>query len=74
MKPNTISTSPAVIAAALLTGCMTTMPGAMKATTSQLDGERRVQVEPGWIKTSAFGGDTKLGGFWSDKSPTNLNL
>src|SRR5262245_6360025 len=51
------------------------MPGSVKVTTSNLDGERQVKVTPGWLKGDRLLEATpKLGGFWSDKSPTNFML
>jgi hypothetical protein len=50
------------------------MPGSVKVTTSKLDGERQVQVEPGWLKGDDLFGTLKLGGFWTDKSPTSFML
>ena len=51
------------------------MPGSVKVTTSKLDGERQVQVTPGWLKGDRLLEATpKLGGLWSDKSPTNFTL
>jgi hypothetical protein len=57
--------------------CLTTdaaFPGSVRETTSKLDGERQVAIEPAWLKTASISGDTKLGGVWSDKSPTNFFL
>jgi hypothetical protein len=51
------------------------MPGSVKVTTSKLDGERQVQVTPGWLKGDRLLETTpKLGGFWSDKASTNFTL
>jgi hypothetical protein len=51
------------------------LPGAVKVTTSKLDGERQVQVTPGWLKGDTFLSTTpKVGGFWSDKSPSIFTL
>jgi hypothetical protein len=42
-------------------------------TTSKIDGERQVSVVPGWLKGSGFLSTSFLiGGFWSDKFPTNF--
>ena len=44
-------------------------------TTSKIDSERQVQVIPGWLKGSGFLSTSFLiGGFWSDKSPTNFTF
>ena len=51
------------------------MPGSVKVTTSKLDGEQQVQVEPGWLKGEKMSDrPPKLGGFWSGKSATNFTL
>lgn len=50
-------------------------PGSVRVTTSKLDGERQVQVEPGWLKgEKLLDKPPKVGGFWTDKSPTNFTL
>src|SRR5215469_3073684 len=44
-------------------------------TNSKIDGERQVSVVPGWLKGSGFLSTSFLiGGFWSDKSPTNFTF
>lgn len=51
------------------------LPGSVSVTSSKLDGERQVRVEPGWLKGDRLTAVTpKLGGFWSDKSPTNFMM
>jgi hypothetical protein len=51
------------------------MPGSVKVTTSKLDGERQVQIQPGWLQGQKMTDKPpKLGGFWTDKSPTNFTL
>ena len=43
--------------------------------TSKIDGERQVSVVPGWLKGNGFMSTSFLiGGFWSDKSPTNFTF
>jgi hypothetical protein len=57
-----------------LCGCAGT-PGYVSKTESLLDGERQVQVEPGWL----YGGGlntspVKLGGLWTEKAPEQFVL
>lgn len=59
------------------------MPGKVTDTVSKLDGERRVEIAPGWLKQEKVFAATPLsttaprfglGGSWSDKAPTNFVL
>src|SRR3954454_25206645 len=59
----------------IVTSALGDTPGSVKVTTSKLDGERQVHIEPGWLKGGNLLSVTpKLGGFWTDKSPTNFTL
>lgn len=49
--------------------------GTALETTSKIDGERQVSVVPGWLKGNGFMSTSFLiGGFWSDKFPTNFTF
>lgn len=64
-----------ILLTALISGCtMSGMPGHVGTTTSQLDGERQVHIDPGWIKGKGLDTPLKLGGFWTDKSPDVFHL
>jgi hypothetical protein len=51
------------------------MPGNVSVSKSKLDGERQVQVEPGWLYAGGMSmPEMKIGGFWSDKMPKDFIL
>jgi hypothetical protein len=61
-----------VLIAALAASCAG-MPGNVSVTKSKLDGERQVQVEPGWLYAGGMKSpEMKLGGFWTDKMPSDF--
>jgi len=63
-----------VLGCVLLAGC-STMPGDVNSTKAMLDGERQIQVHPGWLYAGGMKSPSlKLGGFWSEKSPDAFNL
>jgi hypothetical protein len=63
-----------IVVVLLAAGCAG-MPGNVSVTKSKLDGERQVQVEPGWLYAGGMNyPEMKLGGFWSDKSPGDFVL
>jgi len=55
-----------------LAGCMS-LPGHVETSTSKFDGERQVQVDPGWL-LNGMSTTVKLGGFWTDKAPDRFML
>lgn len=68
----------ATVLAAIILGASTATAqrtGTVTESTSKIDGERQVQVVPGWLKGDGFLSTSFLvGGFWSDRSPTNFML
>lgn len=64
---------------AVILGVVTAMAqrtGTVKESVSKIDGERQVAVVPGWLKggKGLLSTSFLIGGFWSDRSPTNFML
>ena len=58
---------------ALLCGCAS-LPGHTSKTEAMLDGERQVQISPGWLYGGGLSTPAKAGGFWTEKAPDVFGL